>query len=483
MPTLNNRKPRPQRSRTGFFIAFSSLLLLYGVSALAGPPDPASVAEALNKAVINAVNRARPAVVYVTTERQLPASSSYDDLRKFFEEFGPRGRPSPNPLRRLPHPRRSVGVGSGFIIDPQGHILTNHHVIGGADRIMVKLSNGREYPAEVVGSDPQTDIALLQLKTDDKLPAPVTLGDSDTLRVGEWVLAIGNPLALDLSVSSGIISALGRADVGIEDYEDFIQTDAAINVGNSGGPLVNLKGEVVGINTAIASRGGGNDGIGFAIPINSAKWISKQFLTTGKITRGFLGVGIQSVSPELADTFHVQPGEGVLVRQVMPGSAAEKAGVQRGDVILKVGDKQITGVRMLRYTISQRPPGEKVELLISRAGKKLTLTAELGEMESKAVFAQASETDFGMSLQDLTKELAQQFDLPISEGVLVAAVEPGSPADKAGIRRGSVIREVNRTEVKTVEAYRKAVRERKKKDVLLWIQEAGGARYVMIETE
>lgn len=374
----------------------------------------------------------------------------------------------PFPQGNRPKGYEQRGIGSGFVISRDGYILTNNHVVEGADQIKVKLSNGNEYQGTVVGRDPKTDLALLKIKGASDLH-PLRLGNSEDLKVGNWVVAVGSPFGLEQTVTAGIVSAKGRV-IGSGPYDNFIQTDASINPGNSGGPLINLKGEVIGINTAIMSEG---QGIGFAIPVNLAKEIAGQLQEKGRVTRGWLGVTIQAVTPELAKSFALKENKGALVAQVGPGSPAEKAGIEPGDIILEFDGKKISEPNDLSRTVASTPVGKMTVLKLSRAGKIIDRSLQIGEMAEKRETAQAasSHQSLGISVQDLTPDLAQGLGLKKSGGVVVTRIESGSPAEEAGLQTGDVIQEVNRKPVKNADDFLQKMEKSKGQDnILLLIQ-------------
>lgn len=393
-----------------------------------------------------------------------------DPFRDFFERFFG---------DQIPKEFEQKGLGSGVIISKDGYVLTNNHVVEGADEIIVKLSEKEQYRARVVGSDPTTDVALLKVDPDRDLPAAV-LGDSDRLRVGEWVIAIGNPFGLEHTVTAGIVSAKGRV-IGSGPYDDFIQTDASINPGNSGGPLFNLQGEVVGINTAIVATG---QGIGFAIPINVAKEELPQLREKGKVTRGWLGVQIQPWEPGMAEKFGLKEERGALVGRVIEGEPADKAGIQKGDVILEVEGHKIKDTKDLLNTVAKLQPGQKVRVVVWRDGKERVFTVELGERppegEVSSEPAPTKEDKIGLAVQDITPEMADKMGLEKPEGVLVSQVKPGSPAAKAGIQRGDIIHEVEHQPVRNVKDYQKALTKAGKDTVLMWIQRGKNRKYVVV---
>jgi serine protease Do len=382
-----------------------------------------------------------------------------DFWRRFFGGPAPRG------------PFRQKSLGSGFIIDKDGSILTNNHVVDNASKIVVKLADEREFEAKVIGKDAKTDVAVIKINTKESLPV-APLGDSDRLDVGEWVMAIGNPFGLDNTVTSGIVSAKGRHIGGA--YDNFIQTDASINPGNSGGPLINLRGEVVGINSAIYSRSGGNIGIGFAIPINLVKELLPQLKGKGKVTRGYLGVLIQKVTPEIAESLGMDKPKGALVADVTKGGPAEGAGIKVGDVIIEFDGKEIKESNDLPIVVARTPVDKKVGLKVLRDKKEITLNVGVGEMKDEELVASSAEKgELGLTVQQVTREIAESLGLERAEGVVISAVEPGSAADEAGLRRGDVILEVDRKPVRKIAEYRKAVGEVKKGKGVLFLVRRG----------
>jgi serine protease Do len=363
---------------------------------------------------------------------------------------------------------KQQGVGSGFVISQDGYILTNNHVVEDADQIKVKLSNGKEYPGTVVGRDPKTDLAIVKIDKSADLH-PLALGNSEDLKVGSWVLAIGSPFGLEQTVTAGIVSAKGRV-IGSGPYDNFIQTDASINPGNSGGPLVNMRGEVVGINTAIIPNG---QKIGFAIPINMAKDIIPQLEERGHVTRGWLGVSIQEVTPALAKSFDLKEKQGALVAQVVSGGPAEKAGIEQGDIIVGFDGKEIAESKDLPRIVASTPIGKTVTVKLLRNGKAVDRQVKVGEMEEKVDVSKlpSSHKTLGIEVQNLTPEIAKELGVKKDAGVVVTQVEPGSPAEEAGIQTGDVIQQVNRKPVKNVEDFVEKVEKNADRDnVLLLIQ-------------
>ena len=410
-----------------------------------------------------------PSVVNVSTTQ----------VRRMAQEvpspFGP-GDPRNDLLERFfggrtpaPQPRR--GVGSGFIIDKDGTVLTNYHVVGEAEKISVTLSDGKSLDAKVIGKDQKTDIAVIKIDVGRDLPA-VTLGDSDRLEVGEWVVAIGNPFGLDHTVTSGIVSAKGR-QIGAGPYDNFIQTDASINPGNSGGPLINLRGEVVGINTAIFSQTGGNIGIGFAIPTNSVRDLLPQLKDKGRVVRGYLGTTVQKITPEIANSLGVKEAGGALVADVVRGSPADKAGIKAGDIIVEFDRKQIKDSSDLPPVVARVSPGTTVQVKIQREGKEVSLPLTVGELKDQEVVASSQESDLGLSVQPVTPDVAQGLGLEPAEGVVVAAVKPGSPAAEAGLRSGDVITQINRRPVKNLAEYNREIAQNEKDKPVLFLVRRG----------
>ncbi len=387
-----------------------------------------------------------PGVVSITSERSIRVSGmpAPDGFRFFGDEFFGRFFQAP---RDIPQ----VGSGSGVIVSRNGYILTNNHVVADADDIQVMLHDGRSFKGEIVGRDPKSDVAVIRIDAPDL--HPVEMGDSDALEVGELVMAFGNPFRLSSTVTAGIVSATGRSRIGVADYEDFIQTDAAINPGNSGGPLVNLDGRIIGINTAIATRSGGYQGIGFAIPINMAQRIMDSLIRTGRVVRGWLGVNIQNLTPEMAEIFELDRPRGALVGRVVENSPAEDAGLMQGDVILELDGQQIAGVEDLQLRVTAYDPGSGVDIVVLRDGRRERLRATLGELDGDLAAAglEKEETartrnlaqDLGLAVEELTARIRRQIDLPPSvDGVVVADVDRTRPAGRAGIRAGDVILEV-----------------------------------------
>lgn len=390
--------------------------------------------------------------------------------------------------REMPDERREHSLGSGVIVSPDGYLLTNNHVVEGAEDIQITLSDKREFDAEIIGTDSRTDLAVLKIDAKD-LPA-ITFGDSAKVRVGDFAIAIGSPFGLTRTVTMGIVSATGRGELGIEDYEDFIQTDASINPGNSGGALVNVNGELIGINTAIlSSRTGGNQGIGFAIPTNMARQVMEQILKHGRVIRGYLGTGIQSVTPEIAEFFGLSEAQGVLLAEVVPGAPAGKSGLKQGDIILELNGKPITDLWEFRLEIAMMQPGTKVRVKVLSDGIDREVDIVLGEMPSESASVMEEERSTkaalqGLSVEELTPQIVRQLGMPSRiQGVIVSSVQQGSAAAEAGIQRADVIMEINRRPVSSMDEFRRAARQLGNQRILLLIYRPGegGTLYVLVE--
>ena len=427
-----------------------------------------------NETVAKLVERLKPAVVNISVtqlvKQEIPHGFGGEDpFGDFWKRFF--GNQEPREFKRK-------GLGSGFIINKDGYIVTNTHVVQKAKDITVILYNKEQYPARVVGTDPKTDIALIKIEPKGNLTS-VPLGDSDSLKEGESVIAIGNPFGLAETVTAGIVSAKGRV-IGAGPYDDFIQTDASINPGNSGGPLMNYHGEVVGINTAIVATA---QGIGFAVPINMAKDILLQLKDKGKVIRGWLGVSIQEVTPELSRSFGLKEERGALVSDVLPGGPAEKAGFKRGDVILEANGKLIKDYYELPRMVASMSPGEKVTFKVLRDGKEQTFSTEIGELreEEAAKPLDSVQKQLGISLQPVTPEISAELGMKRAEGVIVTNVEPNSLASEAGFQRGDVILEVDRTPVNSLKDFTEAIRK-VDKTILFLLYRNGSTFYISIKS-
>jgi len=441
--------------------------------------DKLTTAKSLGQAFVEVAKKVQPAVVNITTEKTItmrPWDRFGEDFFRGspFEDFF-RGFGSPRERGREYKQKQRSG-GSGVIVDKEGYILTNNHVVEGAEKVKVRLNDGREFTATVKGQDSRTDLAVLYIKAKD-LPA-AALGDSDKLEVGEWAIAIGSPFGLEHTVTVGVISAKGRSGLGTGTYEDFIQTDASINPGNSGGPLINIDGEVIGINAMIIQPG---TGIGFAIPINMAKQILNDLIKYGKFVRPWLGISAQDLTPEMMEYFKVKEKEGVLVGQVYPGTGAEKAGLTSGDIIKSVDDKAVKNVNELVKEIQKKKVDQKVKLSVIRDGKLITIDVTTTAMPEKAELTKEKEEEekLGAKVQELTPQLAARYRISgIKQGVIVLSVEDGSIADEIGLQEGDVILEINRKKIENLKDYEKAIREANlEKGVLFQLHRKGSSFY------
>lgn len=443
----------------------------------------------IGKAFAEIAGNASPAVVGIKAERKIeyqsPSNRQRRDMEPFdpFEEdlfeffFGPRNRQQ----RRSQKPRVETAQGTGFIISADGYILTNNHVVKNADTVTVTLLDESKFTAEIIGRDPDSEVAVIKIDTENL--AYLELADSDAIEVGEWVLAIGNPFGFSHSVTAGIVSAKGRS-VGLTTFENYIQTDAAINPGNSGGPLLNLKGQVVGINTAIIGQGG-NIGIGFAIPINMAKSVYVQLVESGTVSRGLLGVRIQDLTAELAESFGLDKDtKGVLIPSVSEDSSADKAGIQQGDIIVEFEGKPVEKAKDLMNRVAGLKPGTRVSIIVLRDGKRENIIAELGERESSNIVSKNKQDEpeyLGVTVQNLTEELAGRLGYEYDTGVIVTEVEPGSEAERKNIAPGTLILQVDRKAVKNTKDFKEAVKQAAKRgSVLLLIKQEGFIRYEVL---
>ncbi|MCC7429913.1 DegQ family serine endoprotease [bacterium] len=394
-----------------------------------------------------------------------------------------------NPNQAPEQERKSRGLGSGIIVKSDGTILTNNHVVENSDDLKVKLSDGRTLKAEVIGTDPKTDVAVIKINAGNDLPALI-LGDSDKIRVGEWVLAIGNPFSEDLSstVTQGIISGTGRSEVGITQYDNLIQTDAAVNPGNSGGALVNLKGELIGINTAILSRTGSFAGISFAIPVNQAKDVMEDLLTKGKVVRGWLGVTIQNITPELAKAMDLKSEKGAIVSDVLSGGPSEKAGLISGDVVTELNGHEVVNTTTFRNKIASINPDETVKLKVIRDGKEKTLNVKLGELPDdvrewqKTKGSQTKDEFLGIEVKPFSEDFAKRYRLDKDEkGVVVTNIDPKSKAFSAGIREGDLIQKIGKTQINSISDFQKATKEiDKNSPTAFFIKREGGSLFLAV---
>lgn len=448
------------------------------------PNVPKQIADS-SKAFAEIASAISPSVVNISTTKIMKRETA-PLLEDPFSEFF-------SPLRdfKMPKKWKEQSLGSGVIISQDGYIITNNHVVEQADEIRVTLFDKRSFKAKLIGADNKTDVAIVKIDAENLYS--VQWGDSDKLQVGEFVLAIGNPYGLSHTVTMGIISAVGRANVGIADYEDFIQTDAAINPGNSGGPLVNTKGELIGINTAIFSRSGGYQGIGFAVPSNMARLVMDQLIQKGKVTRGWLGVTIQEITPELSQKFGLKTAKGALIGDVAKGSPAEKAGIKRGDIILEFNGKKVSDVGNLRNMVAESKVGAQIPLTIMRSGKEYALkvtTTELPKDATETAPGNAPEDTSleglaGLNVIELTREISRQLGLPRDEkGVVIVKVDSGSSIEDAGMRKGDVIQEIDRKKIAGLDDYtRVAAGVHSGDTVLMFVNRGGKKFYVTVRTD
>ncbi|KPK01723.1 MAG: hypothetical protein AMK71_04505 [Nitrospira bacterium SG8_35_4] len=453
------------------------------MSAPAISPDSVDFLTRTGRAMAEVAEAVKPSVVNISTTKTEKLSDQemspfFNDpfFRRFFDE---RFR-----QRETPRTRKSISLGSGVIISDDGYILTNTHVIKNSDKITVVLSDKREFVGKVIGNDPKTDLSVIKIEADTISSIP--LGNSDNLKVGEIVFAIGNPFGLNQTITMGIVSAVGRANVGIADYEDFIQTDAAINPGNSGGALINVRGELVGINTAMFSTSGGYQGIGFAIPSNMVKIVMNSLIERGRVIRGWLGVSVQSVTPELAQQFQLEKDFGTLVSDVVENSPAAKAGLQRGDVIIEFAGREVNEPYHLRNIVASTLPGENIDLKVIRNGEIIDLSVVISELsaDSEKQPAQFKNALKGVSVQNLTPEAYRKLNLPEKiRGVVVTDIEGGSPSETA-LMPGDVIIEINRKSISNIDDYEAMVSKIKiDQDLLLLVFRRGSTIFVTLSGE
>jgi len=443
--------------------------------------DKLTTAKSLGQAFVEVAKKVQPAVVNISTEKTItmkPWDRFGEDFFKgspfedFFKGFGFSPREKGKEYRQ-----KQRSGGSGVIVDKEGYILTNNHVVEGADKVKIKLNDGREFTATLKGQDPRTDLAVLHIKAKE-LPV-AALGDSDKLEVGEWAIAIGSPFGLEHTVTVGVISAKGRSGLGTGTYEDFIQTDASINPGNSGGPLINIDGEVVGINAMIIQPG---TGIGFAIPINMAKQILSDLIKQGKVVRPWLGISVQDVTPEMTEHFKVKEKDGVLVGQVYPGTGAEKGGLASGDIIKSVDDKAVKNVNELVKEIQKKKVAQKVKLSIIRDGKPMAIEVTTTSMPDKPEVSKEKEAEekLGAKVQELTPQLSARYRITgVKYGLVVVGIEEGSLADEMGLQEGDVILEINRKKIETIKDFEKAIKDANlEKGVLFHLHRKGSSFYL-----
>lgn len=447
--------------------------------------------EARSNDFTKAAKRAMPAVVsiQVIKRSKLPQVSSFEEefLKHFFGPSfpSPQDRGHGRGRGRMPRGGEQQGQGSGFVISEDGYILTNNHVVGGADEILVQTADGRSLKAQLVGTDEKSDVAVIKVEKAE-LPK-LTIGNSSELEIGEWVLAVGNPFGLSATLTVGVVSATGRAGMGITDYEEFIQTDAAINPGNSGGPLLNIEGEVVGINTAIYSRSGGYMGIGFAIPINMALKIKDQLIEFGEVRRGRIGAYIQELGPELATKLGLENVKGVLISDIVPDSPASRGGLKAGDVVIELNKTPVTTAAMFRNRISLTEPNSVVKLKIIRDQSERVIKVKIGALggdadSPKAIQVQtdrSTDKEYGLEIQEIDDQMRTKLKMRGRAGVLISDVVPGSPADEAGLRAGQVILSINQKDVEGIDSFKSLV-AKAKGSLLLHVKSERGVRFIVL---
>ena len=471
------------------------------------PPVSARNAQELSTAFRGVANTSMPCVVTIVTNQNARMvdggqSQERDRLEEMFKN-DPRLRDSPfgELFRQMPERQRQMpsrqGMGSGFIIQSTGVILTNNHVVEGADKILVRLQDGREFAGKEVRTDPRTDLAIFRIDAPEELPV-LRFGDSDAAQIGDWVVAVGNPFGNELTVTSGIISAKGRGP-GIAEREDFLQTDAAINPGNSGGPLLNLNGEVIGVNTAISSRSGGFDGIAYAIPSKMAWWVVNQLIENGSVERAYIGLSIRQLTADIAEVLNLKPGQGALVKDVLAGGPAAKSGLQPGDVVLSLNQEKVTGPRSLQGIVEKLEVGRTYTVLIIRDGKQMTISITLKAMPNQYALSQSQlirprppqsstgdkvqASKFGFEVQALSTESAEQDGASAGSAVIVSQVEEGGPAFRL-LTAGDVIERVGSTRITTLEEFNTAIASiDSERGLLLLVRRGEVTRFVAIRTE
>jgi len=472
------------RAMTITVAVFLAVMLIAGMPPISARAAAPAALKQLDEAFVQVAEKVTPAVVNITSTKKLASGPAGGELEPFFKNHPFREFFGDEFFKRFKQGPRPQGMGSGVIVSADGHILTNSHVVKDADDITVNLSDKRSFKAKVIGADPESDIAVIKIEANG-LPI-AKLGDSSKLRVGEIVMAVGNPFGLNRTVTSGIISATGRSNVGIIGYEDFIQTDAAINPGNSGGPLVNIEGEVIGINTAIATRSGGYQGVGFAIPSNSAKLIMDDLMKGGKVRRGLLGVNIQDVNEALAKSFGRNEAEGALVSQVVPGSPAEKAGIKAGDIILKFNGDPVKGAAHLKNLVGREKPGSSAKLSVFRDKKNLDFNVKIAERTEKALASVPGGTapaetsnELGIEIEKVPAAVAEKLGIKEGEGVRVKDLDSDGAGGQMGLKSGDVILEVDGKPISDASEFNKAVAEAKKNKLIrLKVQRGTGNLYL-----
>ena len=498
------------KKRYGFLMIVVGIIIGLGISMKSGLQERISAKDYfieessketnykdISRPFISAAQKVQPATVYIYTEkvisptRRTPGFEDNDPFREFFgDEFFERffgGRDG-----NFPEQKQTVrSLGSGVIVSPDGYIITNNHVVESADKIKVKFDKDREYDAKLISGDKKSDIAVLKIENATDLPF-AKLGDSDKLEVGEWIIAIGNPFGLTHTVTSGIVSAMGRNDLNIieKGYEDFIQTDCSINPGNSGGPMINLNGNVIGINTAIYSRSGGNQGIGFAIPINMVKKIMTDLIESGKVNRGYLGVIIGDVTDKIAKKFNVSKDlNGALISQVYKNSPADKAGLKEGDIIIEFNDVAIANSNRLKFTVAATPINKKVPVKGVRDGSEKTLYVTIVEqpkdfdnLASNSFDDDIDNSSIGLGVQNMNQELAEKYGYSAKiPGVIIVSIKPNSVAERSGLRKGDIIIEIDRIPVRNIDDYRESMEKNADNLILMKIQRRNQRIYLTIE--
>jgi len=468
-------KKRDLSRTTYFFLSFMILMLVLPVRSMNAAEKTA--AKDWRSGFVEVANKVKPSVVAIRSERMVTAGPGFgEDFFKgspFEDFFKQHGGP--------PVKRKQMGEGSGVIVDGKGYILTNDHVVAGAEKITIHLFDGRELKGTVRGTDPRTDLAVVHVEAAD-LPVAV-LGDSDKIQVGEWAIAVGSPFGLEETVTVGVISAKGRSGLGTGTYEDFLQTDASINPGNSGGPLVNIDGDVIGINAMIIQPG---QGIGFAIPINLAKTIMQELIKTGKVVRPWVGIGLQDITPDLMKFFNLKEKEGALISQVYSGSPAERVGLKVGDVVIEVDGVKIKSSQDVVHEVLKKKVGQKVNLVILRGGKRLEIsvtTAQMPEKIGERGPAKPTREWFGLQVSNVTPEIAKQLGLTKTEGVVITGVEPNSAGQAAGLKAGDIILEVNRQKILNENEYLSAMEKAKPDQGVLFLIDRQDSTFFVTLTE
>lgn len=439
-----------------------------------------------SKGISYIAGKSIPAVVFIESEIPYEASASLgpNPLDMFRDDFFNRFFGMPFPELAPKKGKTEIAKGSGFIVSKDGYIITNNHVVKGASKVTVTLNDGKKLEAKIIGRDPKTDIAVIKIEGSNF--SSLELGDSDSIDIGEWVIAIGNPFGLDASVTVGVVSAKGRNQLNITDFEDFIQTDAAINPGNSGGPLIDVDGKVIGINTAIVSGSGGYMGVGFAVPSNMAKNVVKQLIEKGEVIRGYIGVTMQPVDEDLAASFGLKSQDGALASDIIKDSPAEKAGLKQGDIILSYNGITVKNISSLRNAISQMAPGTEVSLIITRDGKQIPIKVIIGNypLDKEPLESNLKQANLGLEVDNLTAELSARLGFTNESGVVVTKVYPDSVAEKAGIKPGALIVAIDKKNIANLSEYEKAIKEAiPNKRVLLLVKQGPYVRFISLKLD